>query len=225
MSLSSPTFLTTQIAGEDIWLLPDRAMFWPKAQTRFVTDLHFGKAAAFRAASIALPRGTTTTDLERLTCLIEQTSAARLAILGDVFHARESHAPSTLAAIREWRSWHDSLEILMIRGNHDRRAGDPANDLKFKIVDEGHLESPFVFNHEPENDPQDRGYVLAGHIHPGVRLRRRGRGGGLRLPGFIFRPKHAILPAFGSLTGLAPVSVTTEDRVFVIADDEVIPVT
>jgi metallophosphoesterase superfamily enzyme len=36
-------------------------------RTLFVADVHFGKAAAFRAGGVPLPRGSTATDLERLT--------------------------------------------------------------------------------------------------------------------------------------------------------------
>jgi metallophosphoesterase superfamily enzyme len=64
---------------------------------------------------------------------------------------------------------------------------------------------------------------LAGHLHPGVVL----AGPGLlreHLPCFWLTPRTAVLPAFGSFTGFGPVRPEPADRVFVIADDEVVAV-
>ena len=75
-----------------------------------------------------------------------------------------------------------------------------------------------VFAHAPA--PPDAGYVLAGHLHPGVVLGRER----LRLPCFWFARDHAVLPAFGEFTGSAVVRPARSDGVYVIADDRVIPV-
>jgi hypothetical protein len=37
------------LAGETLRLLPDKALYWPRQQTLFIADAHFGKVAAFRA--------------------------------------------------------------------------------------------------------------------------------------------------------------------------------
>ncbi|HET7427286.1 MAG TPA: DEAD/DEAH box helicase, partial [Gemmatimonadales bacterium] len=54
-----------RLAGEDLVLLPERALFWPRTATLVVADLHWGKAATFRAAGIPIPTGTTGEDLAR----------------------------------------------------------------------------------------------------------------------------------------------------------------
>ncbi|MCS6938648.1 MAG: DEAD/DEAH box helicase, partial [Roseiflexus sp.] len=54
------------LAGEEVRLLPERALFWTRAATLILADPHIGKAGAFRAASVAVPEGTTTADLDRL---------------------------------------------------------------------------------------------------------------------------------------------------------------
>src|SRR3982074_1557313 len=53
-----PGDLTIELAGEEIILLPERAIYWPRAETLFVADTHWGKDATFRAAAIAVPGGT-----------------------------------------------------------------------------------------------------------------------------------------------------------------------
>lgn len=209
------------IAGEALALYAERAAYWPRTRTLLVADVHWGKAAAFRAASIPVPRGTTTESLTRLDALLSVTGARRLVVLGDLFHAREGRSPETLRAVETWRDRRASLEVILVRGNHDRHAGDPPPELNICVADEALHEPPFVFTHHPE--PRAEGYVVAGHLHPGVRL---GGAGGLhaRVPCFWFGRACAVLPAFGSFTGLAPISPEREDLVFALAGDEVIPV-
>jgi metallophosphoesterase superfamily enzyme len=83
------------------------------------------------------------------------------------------------------------------------------------------VEAPFVFVHHPH--PTTLGYALAGHTHPAVKLRGRGAQRAT-LPCFWFTAEVATLPAFGSFCGKAIVHPAPEDRVFVIAGDEVVPV-
>jgi hypothetical protein len=42
------------------------------------------------------------------------------------------------------------------------------------------------------------------------------------LPAFVFGTRVGLLPAFGSFTGGAAVEPDPEDRVYVVADDEVL---
>jgi metallophosphoesterase superfamily enzyme len=108
-----------------------------------------------------------------------------------------------------------------VRGNHDCHAGDPPPELRIECVDEPHLEAVFVLTHHPQDSRH--GYVLAGHIHPAVRLVGRARQSA-SLPCFWFAKGCAVLPAFGSFTGTATVDVARDDRVFVIADGRVLDV-
>lgn len=220
MTSVSDSFSLT-VAGEDLTLFADRAMYWRRLQTLLLADPHFGKAAAFRAGTIPVPRGTTTDGLGRLDRLVAQTGATRVIVLGDFLHAREGRAPETTRALVGWRDRHPRLELVLVRGNHDRRAGDPAPEVGFDVVEAPLLEPPFILSHCPVHS--DGGYVIAGHLHPGVRLVGPG---GLRerLPCFWFGAHCGVLPAFGGFTGLASISAQPDDRVFAIADGEVIEV-
>ena len=207
------------VAGERLVLLPERAAFWPKAETLLVADPHFGKAAAFRAAGVPVPRGTTSETLARIGLALDRTRADRLIFLGDFLHAREGRAPETLRVINEWRAHRASTEMILVRGNHDARAGDPPLELDVKCVDAPLVEGPFALAHKPAQS--DLGYVLCGHVHPGVRLTGAARQS-TRLPCFWFSPTTGVLPAFGEFTGLEIVDVAPDDRVWVVAGDEVI---
>ena len=213
--------LRIDLQDESVVLLPERALFWERKEALIVADVHLGKAAAFRAAALPLPGGTTTEALLRLGAALKRTGARRLLFLGDLLHARAGRAARTLAAIAAWREDHSDLDILLVRGNHDRGAGDPPDDWRIRCVDEPWREGPFAFRHHPEDDSE--GYVLAGHIHPAVHLLGAGRQSET-LPAFLFGKSCALLPAFGGFTGGARVRPRRGDRVYVLAAGEVIEV-
>ena len=212
---------TIEIAGEELVVHPELALHWPRTSTLFVADPHFGKAATFRAAGIPVPRGTTTSGIERLDALIHRSAVRRVLFLGDFLHAKEGRAPETLRQLADWRARRNDVELVLVRGNHDARAGDPPGDLGIRCVDAPMLEPPFVFAHYPA--PSNDGYVLGGHLHPGVHLVGAGRQVE-RLPCFWFGARVGVLPAYGDFTGLATVSPAEDDHVFVVAEGRVLEV-
>jgi DNA ligase-associated metallophosphoesterase len=184
--------------------------------------VHIGKAASYRALHQPVPRGTTEANLARLDNLLAQHRCAMLIILGDFLHARTGRAPATLATLQAWRDRHPTLEIVLVRGNHDRHAGDPPAGLRFMLKDEPWLLEPFALRHDPA--PHDGYPVLAGHAHPVYHLRGRAHQC-LRLPCFVVGPQVTLLPAFGEFTGGWAVSPGMDDRVFLAAAGQVWPVT
>ncbi len=219
--IMSPGAYAISVAKEDLHLLPERAIYWPRKQTLFVADTHWGKAATLRSASIPIPGGTTTADLNRLTHILNRTEARRLVLLGDAIHAREGRAARTLKAVAEWRQMHSDLDILLVRGNHDRGAGDPPRELNIRCADAPVPDLPFILQHFP--GAAEGGYALTGHMHPAIRLTGRGKQKATLLC-YWFTPEYAVLPAFGSLTGAALVERGAHDRVYAIAANEIVPV-
>ncbi|HWK89916.1 MAG TPA: ligase-associated DNA damage response endonuclease PdeM [Longimicrobium sp.] len=211
--------LEIEAAGERLVLLPERAVYRPERDELLVADAHWGKAAAFRTLGVAVPGGTTRGGLARLSQALARTGARRLVVLGDLLHARAGRQPRTLDEIAAWRQAHAGLEITLVRGNHDRGAGDPPDDLRITCCDEPCAAPPFLYVHHPREDA--RGYVLGGHVHPSVTLRGAGRQR-TRLPCFHFGPRVGVLPAFGDFTGTADVAVRPGDRVFVAAQGAVV---
>jgi DNA ligase-associated metallophosphoesterase len=203
----------TLLCGEPVVLHPERALHWPSAGTLFVADVHLGKAAAFRAGGVPLPRGSTATDLRKLSELVAQCAARRLVVLGDFLHARAGRVAALDAAFLGWRAQHAALDVVLVRGNHDARAGDPPAAWRVDIVDEPHAFAPFLACHHVVS-PRS-GYALCGHVHPGVRL--VGGDDSARLSCFVVGERRAVLPAFGRFTGLADVTPDERDRVIAIA--------
>lgn len=208
-------------AGERLELLPERAIWWPGERTLLIADVHFGKGAAFRALGVPVPRGTTRENLARLDTLIERHDARAIVFLGDFLHARSSHAADTLADLAEWRARHRDLELELVRGNHDLRAGEPPASLGIRVVDEPYRRGPFALAHHPRRF--EGAYTLAGHLHPSYRLHGRG-GDAVRLPCFWFRDGVGVLPAFGSFTGSYAIRRDNDDRLFVVTPERVFSV-
>ena len=209
--------LAVEVAGENLLLLPEKAVYWPAQEMLIVADIHFGKAASFRALGVPVPRGTTTENLNALDALIEAHGARQVAFLGDFLHARAAHASSTQQAMLAWRATRSGLRLLLVRGNHDRHAGDPAAALGIELVDEPHGIGPFAFCHHP--DLETPGYALAGHVHPAWVLATRFDA--LRLPCFVVGRRRMILPSFGSFTGGHVVTREAGDAIYVTSGEAV----
>lgn len=211
-------YLSIELANAELWLLADKAIYYPAERALLIADAHFGKAAAYRKLGQPVPHGTTEQNILRLDALLAAYDCAHLIFLGDFLHAPESHAPATLAAIAAWRERHHDLAITLIRGNHDKRAGDPPASLRIEVVPEPLLLGPFALQHEP--DPHPTLHVLAGHVHPAYRLFGKGRQS-LRLPCFYVLPDVTLLPAFGAFTGGMNIRRQEKSRVYVVGDGAV----
>ena len=207
------------LAGESVELCAERAMHWPGRRMLLVADPHFGKAATFRALGVRAPKGTTRESLARLDVLIARCMPERIIFLGDFLHAREGRNPETFDTLSSWRSAHAAIEMHIVRGNHDRRAGDPPEQVGITCVDGPLLDAPFALSHHPREVAGH--YVLSGHLHPCAVLVGAGRQRE-RLPCFWFGHTVGVLPAFGEFTGCAEVSVAEGDAIWVVAGDEVV---
>jgi DNA ligase-associated metallophosphoesterase len=209
-----------QLAGEELWLLPEKALYWPAQQALLIADVHFGKAAAYRSLGQPVPQGTTSHNIAVLDGLLATLPCRQLIFLGDFLHGPGSHAVATLKTLADWRIRNAELPVTLIRGNHDKRAGDPPASLNIGVVPEPLLLGPFALQHEPQPHPDL--HVLAGHIHPIYRLNGRGRQS-LRLACFRLGEDISLLPAFGAFTGGYPVERDDHCRIFVIGDNEIWP--
>ena len=213
MSGLRPAHCVVELAGEQLWLLAHKAIYWPARKMLIIADIHFGKAAAFRALGVPVPRGTTTQNLLALDTLLATYACEEIVFLGDFLHARAAHAAATVAAMLAWRARHRDVRLTVVRGNHDAHAGDPAAALGIRMVDEPYSVGKLSFCHHP--DTAAPGYVLAGHVHPVYHL--RADGDGLRLPCFLLGRERAILPAFGAFTGGHALRPAAGERVYVTA--------
>jgi DNA ligase-associated metallophosphoesterase len=215
--------------GLSIWLHHSGAAFLPDHAVLLVADMHLGKAASFRRLGVPVPAGSTATTLEALgdaLASLGDTPVQHLVFLGDLLHAARGRSPELSAvvgqALTAWRAKAPGLRVHLVRGNHDRAAGDPPAEWDIELQTEPWLVGPWALCHEPR--PVAGAYTLAGHWHPCIGLRGGARER-LRLPCFWFGdPTHlavGVLPAFGDFTGMHPIQRRPGDRVWAVADEAV----
>ena len=179
-------------------LSQQKVMFDPVHNALFVADIHLGKAATFRSLGVPVPAGTTLENLERLSEAIATFKPLALYFLGDLLHAKAAHNGELLEKLQQWRQQHSTIQMTLIRGNHDSKAGDPPAGLNISVVEEPFMLGGFALCHHPQTVPN--ALVLAGHEHPVVVLNGKGRSRA-RLPCFYLKTDQLILPSFGAFTG------------------------
>jgi len=209
-----------RIKGQQLWLSPDRCIFWEEERALIVSDLHFGKTGHFRKWGIAVPQSVYREDLQRLLAQIQYFQPSQLLVVGDLFHSREN---KELALFRKWRNDFPDLRVRLVQGNHDilepewyRNAGIVVNKPRWE-------QGAFAFVHdladcEAEDDDGVTRYFFSGHIHPGIRISGMGKQS-LQFPCFYFGKDFAILPAFGRFTGTVSIDPQREASVFAILPD------
>jgi uncharacterized protein len=217
--LSGAGALAIECASAELILLPQRAAYVPAHRSLLVADLHIGKAVSFRRLGVPVPGGTTAESLAMLSAAIAASGAQRIVFLGDFLHSARARAPGTLQTLQEWRQRHAAIALTLVRGNHDRHAGDPPAALGIEVVEEPFALGSLQLVHDPLT-PASTGYALAGHLHPCVHLAGRAHDR-LRLPCFHFGERVGVLPAFGAFTGMHPIRREQGDRVYAIAEGSV----
>ena len=214
--------LDFHLLGQDLVLLPQKAIYWKQEKALIAADVHLGKVGHFRKAGIAVPRDMEQTDLGELSDLIFEYKPQKLFFLGDLFH---SDLNADWEWLRLWRQQHKKLEIILIRGNHDIIHDKHYLELNVSLHDELRI-GPFLMLHHPLSEIALRAieaYVFCGHIHPGVNLSGRARQS-ITIPCFAFGEKQAVLPSFGRFTGRVAIRHQKVDRIFGVLKDKVIAI-
>ncbi|MDG1139595.1 MAG: ligase-associated DNA damage response endonuclease PdeM [Opitutales bacterium] len=205
--------------NETFHLLPEKAIYWEREKTLFIADPHFGKSAAFRKHGIPVTEKTTEDDIYRLSRLIQETGSLRIVFLGDFIHAKQSKTQVLRNLLFLWREEFPSIDLHLIRGNHDLGAGDPWSELNIHCHDEPWT----IFKWECRHHPNSNLSVpyFAGHLHPGYILKGKGRAQ-LRTACFQIGMGHIIFPAFGSFTGLKNIKPESGEQLFLTNGEKVI---
>ncbi len=209
------------LRNQRLQLLAEKALYWQKRNVLIVADLHIGKSAHFRKHGIAVPGKVNKSNLDKLSGILESTDTDHLVILGDLFHSDINREWEQFVS---WRKNYRELEVSLVIGNHDILKKEHYHTGRINLFKKMTLD-PFVLVHDINDiqNPQSyKHYILSGHIHPAVKLKGQGRQT-LKLPCFYFGNNYGILPAIGNFTGTAVIEPKSDDRVFMIADAQIIP--
>jgi DNA ligase-associated metallophosphoesterase len=181
-----------EIAGETVLLDCRGALLLPSHRALVVADLHLEKGSSGARQGSLLPPYDTLSTLALLGRLIDLHDPSLVICLGDSFHDRAAagrmapRAADMLGALMRGREWY------WLAGNHDP---DEPPGLPGYGAAELFLGS-LCLRHEPGA----AGAEIAGHLHPGARVVRRGRS--IRRACFATDGQRLIMPALGAYTGL-----------------------
>lgn len=190
------------------------ACYWKEQDVVLLADVHLGKSAHFRKHGMAIPATADDREYDKLSEVIAQFNPSRLWFLGDLFH---SYLNAEWHFFEQWVRYQD-IEIALVMGNHDIISRDKFEKLGIKTYDSLDMGSFFLTHHPQEVANR---FNIAGHIHPSVKLQGAGRQK-MKLSCFFCTDTGMILPAFGDFTGTYSLQPKKGNRVFVIADDEVV---
>jgi uncharacterized protein len=205
------------IHNQNLWLSAQRSIFWEEQKALIVSDLHFGKTGHFRKAGIPVPQHVYKEDLQRLISLLHYFKPQKLIVVGDLFH---SHANTELDWFKKWRNDFASLELVLVKGNHDILQNAWYKEAHIEVIEKELKINSFLFTHEKCETNPDL-YTFCGHIHPGIYLQGLGKQS-LRLPCFYFANDHCILPAFSKFTGTALIEPASNENVFAIVENKLV---
>ncbi|MEM7666327.1 MAG: ligase-associated DNA damage response endonuclease PdeM [Pseudomonadota bacterium] len=192
------SFAPLEFAGEELVLLKNNALYWPRERALLVADLHLEKGSWYAQTGQMLPPYDSRETLERVADSVKATGARRVITLGDNFHddagtnRLDPYAAGMLDVLTRALDW------VWITGNHDEQMG---RSFGATLTEEIELNG-IVLRHEAkrgETRPE-----LSGHYHPKMRLKIRNRhiarpcGVMSRAAG---RGDRMIAPAFGAYTG------------------------
>lgn len=218
MSEISRNSISYELMEQQLELLPEKAIYWHNQSALILADLHLGKISHFRKAGIAVPLEAAADGLIRLESLLNSFDVKKVYILGDLFHSDMN---------REWEDFVDLLyrnsdiEFHLVIGNHDILGTHNYQRTPIVVHEETLEISPFIFSHDALN--ASHLYNIYGHIHPAIRLNGKARQS-MRVSCYFFSSEYAILPAFGTFTGMHTLQHEESDNVFIIAGDKVIKI-
>jgi uncharacterized protein len=215
-------YLSHIIDQQHLVMSAERTLFWENELTLIVADVHVGKTGHFRKAGIGVPQNMYKDDLHRLLAQILFFKAERLIIVGDLTH---SLINKEMDLFRKWRKDFSSLDVHLVKGNHDILEERWYSEADIAVSKEKLLLKNFLFVHDilKKEVKADKGqYIFSGHLHPGISLRGRGRQS-LRFPCFYFAKKYCVLPAFSRFTGTYKVEPKEGEKAFAVIEKDVVP--
>ena len=210
------------INNEHFILSAERTLFWEDKRTLIVADLHAGKTGHFRKSGINIPQSVYKDDLHRLLAQVLFFKAEKLVIVGDLTH---SIANRELDLFRKWRKDFSALDVHLAKGNHDILDNAWYKEADITVHNDPLVIENFAFIHDFTDTgemPAGSQFIFSGHVHPIICIRGKGRQS-LAFPCFYFNSQYCILPAFSRFTGGYKIDPEKGDKVFAIAEREIIP--
>ncbi|MEO8125941.1 MAG: metallophosphoesterase [Bryobacteraceae bacterium] len=173
------------------------ALILRELRTILVADVHMGYGWAQRRRGQLGPVHDAGVQ-QRVQALIDELNPATVIFLGDVVHAPRPSAQERALVEQTLQAVATRVEIIAVRGNHDRSFARDYPDLGIRVVE--HWQGAGLLamhgDHLPLAPPEER--LVIGHIHPAIGV-RDDAGASRRIPAFLVGARALVLPAFSPL--------------------------
>ena len=179
------------LAGVQLNLLSEGALWWPERRLLVLSDLHFEKGSSYAARGQMLPPYDTRVTLDLVEALVTRWRPDMCLSLGDSFHDKTSEVRLSRDDRDRIKALTSSTDWVWVEGNHDP---DPPAELGGHAAKTVRL-GPLIFRHEPTGEAGE----IAGHLHPVAKVKARSRS--VRKKCFACDETRLIMPALGALTG------------------------
>jgi uncharacterized protein len=205
------------LAQQEIYLLPQKAIFFSATKQLVLSDVHLGKTTHFRKQGLAIPLEAQFEDLHILEKLIEAWKPISVIILGDLFHSDFN---------MEWHNFEHFLakfrhvQFVLVKGNHDIINFNENAFLNFSTT---MLLEDKNFTYQHFSVEAGEKINFCGHLHPAVQIKLKGKQY-YRFPCFLIDNNNFTLPAFGKLTGSFIIKKNNTNAIYAIGGDTVFEV-
>ena len=206
-----------KVRGEQLILLPEKAIFWPDENVLFVSDIHLGKSSVDSHHIKGLNNELVTYELERISALILKYKIKILGVTGDMFHRKAEH---NWQSYLSWRNQFPKVKIELAVGNHDSSLLTNIQKLDVRIREEIFL-GPFQLQHYPAKESETGKYILAEHLHPVILVNNKVNREKAYSPCFVVGEQRSILPAFGTMARTGSIQPKQDDRLFVVESGQI----
>jgi uncharacterized protein len=213
-----------QVGGEPrtFAMLPSGALWEEEEQTLYLSDLHLGKGEHFRSQGISVPWQVDAEGLGKLAFDLNLLKPGKVYFLGDLFHSVYNSAVDKLGRLLEDYA---QISFHLVPGNHDILQEDKYRGLSLQMEPSCVWRKGLVLVHDAQDivDQGEDHYFVAGHIHPGVLMRGKGRQK-LQFPCFYWSHRGVFLPAYGLFTGVKVLKPLKGEKVYIVAKNKVMAV-
>lgn len=206
--------LEIEVQQTSFILHPYKGLYWKAEKLLIVSDLHLGKVQHFRNAGIYVPTFAGMDNYERLATMLIDFAPKTLLFLGDLFHSDYNRDWANFCTLRDTFA---AITFALVPGNHDIVDSNLYLKNNINLLPEQFDIGAFTLSHYPLEECEK--YNIAGHLHPGIRLVGEGLQT-MKLPAFYFGKKTALMPSFGTFTGMSLVTPKPGDQVVAISDDQ-----
>jgi DNA ligase-associated metallophosphoesterase len=177
--------------AEGIRITGDGAAWLPAQSTVVIADVHLGYSRAARRRGGWLPDVESPEVVaERVRAMMQRLGASQLVIAGDLRHSTHDADAEERADVERFLVLLRPLEVVLVRGNHDRGAAGMS-----AVVQVGEV----AVRHAPPAAPPER-WTIVGHLHPAVTVRDE-TGASVRYPCALVGPRIVVLPAYSAWAG------------------------